>query len=57
MKSSLSNGTLAVLNNTAAKLTKQGQKAFWSRIKKAKSFKEMFGIVIEIEDSLKSPEK
>jgi len=49
---SFSDGTLQLLNKTAAKLSSQGQKAFWERIKKAKDFKEIFGIVIEIEKSL-----
>ena len=49
----LSDGTWAVLRNTASKLTKQGQKRFWARIQAARDFKEMFGIILEIEESLK----
>jgi hypothetical protein len=52
IKMSFSYGTMKVLENTAAKLSSQGQKAFWDRIKKAKDFKEIFGIICEIEESL-----
>ena len=49
----LSDGTFLQIVNTAEKLHASARNKFFDRIKKAKSFKEIFEIIIEIEDSQK----